>query len=57
MELIYRKIEGGGSEGRFEPVLVTHPTSTGRSAKQYRYLLSTSTGRMSDQYWFVFLPI
>lgn len=42
--LIYRKIEGGGSEGRFEPVLVTHPTSTGRSAKQYRSLLSTSTG-------------
>ena len=57
MGFIYREIEGGSRRGRFEPVLVTHPTSIGRSVKQYRYLLSTSTGRMSDQYWFIFLPI
>lgn len=44
MGFIYREIEGGSRRGRFEPVLVTHPTSTGRSVKQYRYLLSTSTG-------------
>ena len=37
----------------FQPVLVTELTSTGRGSDQYWYILRTSTAPMSDQYWYI----
>ena len=50
--------EGGKSNQYWSaigPVLVTPRISTGHTADQYWSLMSTSTGRCSDQYYFIFL--
>lgn len=39
----------------YQPVLVDEVSSTGQQSNQYWYISPTSTGPLSDQYFFIFL--
>lgn len=43
-------------KGEKEPVLLSGRTSTGRSSDQYYFIYVTSIGQLVDQYWFTLPP-